>query len=180
MASLHYDVIKWKNFPRYWPFAREIHRSPVNSPHKGQWRGALMFPLIHVRINGWVNKREAGDLRRNHAHYDVTVMTWKYFRRHWPHVRGSTGNRWIPLTKDQWRETSLFLLLLAWTSCWSNSWFAGDFRRYDICIITIMSVNLKGKILMFFINYRATSSLDGKGWVELHLKYHMLLAKAYL
>ena len=23
-----------------------IHRSPVNSPHKGQWRGALMFSLI--------------------------------------------------------------------------------------------------------------------------------------
>ena len=39
----HDDVIKWKNFPRYCPFVRGIHRSPVNSPHKGQWRGALMF-----------------------------------------------------------------------------------------------------------------------------------------
>ena len=39
----HDDVIKWKHFPRYWPFVRRIHRSPVNSPHKGQWRGALMF-----------------------------------------------------------------------------------------------------------------------------------------
>ena len=38
-----------------------IHRSPVNSPHKGQWRGALVFSLICVWINGWVNKREAGD-----------------------------------------------------------------------------------------------------------------------
>ena len=43
---LHDDVIKWKHFPRYWPFVRGIHRSPVNSPHKGQWRGALMFYLI--------------------------------------------------------------------------------------------------------------------------------------
>ena len=42
----HDDVIKWKHFPRYWPFVRGIHRSPVNSPHKGQWRGALMFSLI--------------------------------------------------------------------------------------------------------------------------------------
>ena len=34
------DVIKWKHFPRYWPFVRGIHRSPVESPHKGQWLGA--------------------------------------------------------------------------------------------------------------------------------------------
>ena len=32
----HDDVVKWKHFPRYWPFVRGIHRSPVNSPHKGQ------------------------------------------------------------------------------------------------------------------------------------------------
>ena len=44
----HDDVIKWKHFPRYWPFVREIHRSPVNFPHKGQWRGALMFSVICV------------------------------------------------------------------------------------------------------------------------------------
>ena len=41
---------------------------------KGQWRGALMFSLICVWINDWVNNREAGDLRRYRAHYDVTVM----------------------------------------------------------------------------------------------------------
>ena len=79
----HDDVIKWKHFPRYWPFLRGIHRSPVNSPHKGQWRGALMFSLICVWINGWVNNREAGDLRRHRAHYDVSVMialTESWFR----------------------------------------------------------------------------------------------------
>ena len=70
----HDDVIKWKHFPRYWPFVRRIHRSPVNSPHKGQWRGALMFSLICTRINDWVNNREAGDLRRHQAHCDVIVM----------------------------------------------------------------------------------------------------------
>ena len=58
----------------YWPFVRGIHRGPVNSPHKGQWRGALMFSLICVWINGWVNNGEAGDLRRHRAHYDVIVM----------------------------------------------------------------------------------------------------------
>ena len=63
-----------ETFPRYWPFVLGIHRSPVNSPHKGQWRGALIFSLICVWINGWVNNREAGDLRRYRAHYDVTVI----------------------------------------------------------------------------------------------------------
>ena len=67
LPMIHDDVIKWKHFPRYWPFVRGIHRSPVNSPHKGQWRGALMFSLIRVWINGWVNNREAGDLRRYRA-----------------------------------------------------------------------------------------------------------------
>ena len=47
----HDDVIKWKHFPRNWSFVRGIHRSPVNYPHKGQWRGALMFSLICVWIN---------------------------------------------------------------------------------------------------------------------------------
>ena len=57
----HDDVIKWKHFLRYWPFVMGIHRSPVNSPHKGQWRGALLFSLICAWINAWVNTREAGD-----------------------------------------------------------------------------------------------------------------------
>ena len=43
---LHDDVIKWKLFPRYWPFVWGIHRWPVHSPHKGQWRGGLKFSLI--------------------------------------------------------------------------------------------------------------------------------------
>ena len=73
-TPMHDDVIKWKHFPRYWPFVRGIHRSPVNSPHKGQWRGALMFSLICVWKNAWVNNREAGDLRRYRSHYDVIVM----------------------------------------------------------------------------------------------------------
>ena len=75
------DVIKWKLFPRYWPFVWGIHRSPVNSPHKGQWRRAFMFSLILAWTNGWANNRDAGDLRRHRRNYDVTVMNasavWK-------------------------------------------------------------------------------------------------------
>ena len=74
MVLCHDDVIKWEHFPRYWPFVRGIHRSTVNSPHKGQRRGALMFSLISAWINSWVNTREAGDLRRQRTHSDVSVM----------------------------------------------------------------------------------------------------------
>ena len=52
--------------------------SPITGefPHKGQWRGALKFSMACARINGWVNNREAGDLRRHRAHYDVNVTGW--------------------------------------------------------------------------------------------------------
>ena len=80
-SCCHDDVINWKHFPRNWLFVRGSHRSPVNSPHKGQWRGAITS-LICVWINGWVNNREAGDLRRSSAHYAVTVMQRHQFDIH--------------------------------------------------------------------------------------------------
>ena len=92
----HDDVIKWKHFPRYWPFVRGIHRAPVNSPHKGQWRGALMFSLICAWKNGWVNNREAGDLRRHRVHYDVTV-TW-YYQQLWGNARSFRNSDQLVLT----------------------------------------------------------------------------------
>ena len=63
-----------ETFPRYWPFVRRSHRSPVNSPRIGQWRGALMFSLICAWINDWANNRDASDLRGHRAHYDVAAM----------------------------------------------------------------------------------------------------------
>ena len=53
---------------------------PVNSPHKGQWRGALMFSLICASINDWVNNREAGDVRRHRGHYDIVM--WLFSTLH--------------------------------------------------------------------------------------------------
>ena len=70
----HDDVINWEHFPHYLPLVLWIHWWPVNSPHKGQWHGALMFSLICAWINGWANNRVAGYLRRHRAHYDVIVM----------------------------------------------------------------------------------------------------------
>ena len=51
---IHYDVIKWKHFPRYWSFV-------------------LMFSLICA----WIKTRDAGDLRRHRAHHDAMVMVWE-------------------------------------------------------------------------------------------------------
>ena len=91
----HDDVIKWKGFPRYWPFVRGIHRSPMNSAHKVQWRGDLMFSLICAWIKGCVNNREVGDLRRSHAHYDVNVMRWHCVTASWhEHVFHISGLLW--------------------------------------------------------------------------------------
>ena len=62
--------------------------------------------LICAWIKSWVNNRDADDLRRYHAHYDVIAMQAVEFRFHvtehclhyWP------GCRWIPSTKgQQWR-----------------------------------------------------------------------------
>ena len=72
--SMHDDVIKWKHSQCHWPFVRGIHRSLVNSPHTGQWRGAFMFSLICAWTEGWLNHRITGDLRRHRANYDVIVM----------------------------------------------------------------------------------------------------------
>ena len=79
-------VIKWKHFPRYWPFVRGIHRSPVNSPHKGKWRGALMFPLICV----WINSKQSWDWwfetlsRLVWRHCNVTIENGHiHVKEHW-------------------------------------------------------------------------------------------------
>ena len=147
----HDDVIKWKHFPRYWPFVRGIHRSPVNSPHKGQWRGALMFSLICVRINGWVNNGEAGDLRRYRAHFDGTVMVIRPNCMRRPYSKdmmtSSNGNIFRvtgPLCgeftphKGQWRGALMFYLICTWINGWVNNTDTGDMRRhrahYDIAI----------------------------------------------
>ena len=86
---------------RYWPFVQGIHRSPVNSPHKGQWRGALMFSLICAWITGWVNNGEAGDLRRHRAHYDVINVDTTCHAAWWPLWELLV---WYPITLAKWLQ----------------------------------------------------------------------------
>ena len=74
VRTLHDGVIKWKHFPRNWPFVWGIHRSPVDSLYNGQRRRALIFSLrLHKRL---ANNRDAVDLRLYRAHYDSTAMIW--------------------------------------------------------------------------------------------------------
>ena len=82
-ATLHDDVIKWKHFPRHWPLW-------------GEFTGDRWIPLTKASdaelwcflwsacawINGWANHRDAGDLRRHRAYYDVTVMMRKLGQHH--------------------------------------------------------------------------------------------------
>ena len=92
-SQCHDDVIKWTHFTCYWPFVQGIHWSPVNSQHKGQWHGTLMFSLICTRIKDCVNKCEAGGLRRHRTHYGIIVMVmgelWgvclEHFGENWPY-----------------------------------------------------------------------------------------------
>ena len=66
--------LQMETFSASLAFVRGIHRSPVDSSHKGKWRGTLMYSLICAWTNGWTNKRDAGDLRRDRTHYDVIVI----------------------------------------------------------------------------------------------------------
>ena len=103
----HDDVIKWKHFPCNWPFVRGIHRSPAKFLHKGQWRGALMFSLISVWINDWVNNREVGNLRPHRGHYDVIVMVISRPIIFPPrHIFVRKGITWSANDTDVWHSMS--------------------------------------------------------------------------
>ena len=93
----------------------------VNSPHKGQWRWALMLSLICVCINGWVNNREAGDLRPRCGHYDVNVMCMaqSIYRPAW---LGALSHNDLWLCKVSANERSCHMsLLFSSRHYWANA-----------------------------------------------------------
>ena len=99
----HEDVIKWKHFPRYWPFVRGIHRVtgefPTQRPVTRSFDVSLICTwtqkTVPEVINVWVNNRETGDLKRHRAHYDVIVMQPSDTTG--TTIQGSAW-RWIPET----------------------------------------------------------------------------------
>ena len=84
---------------------------PVNSPHKGQWRGALIFSLIYAWINDWVNNREAGDLRRQRDHYDFIVMRYVMFAsKAWRALNSLPQRKHLEAHLDDFLLNSLLVL----------------------------------------------------------------------
>ena len=53
----HYDVIKWKHFPHYWPFVRGIHQSLVDSSSQRPVTRSfdVFFDLC---LNKWLGNRK--------------------------------------------------------------------------------------------------------------------------
>ena len=156
---MHDDVIQWKHFPRYWHFVWGIHRWPVNSPHKGQWYGALMFSLICAWINDWVGWRFETPSRPSWRHCsdhplcsDLKALTTEstYLATNPEHIliSSSCGDRWIPLKKASDAELWLFSLIWAWTNGWVNNRDNGDARRhrahYDVTVMAIRYTHLCG------------------------------------
>ena len=164
VGKYHDDVIQWKHFPRYWPFVRGIHRSSVNSPHKGQWHGALMLSFICTWINSWINNREAGDLRRHHAHYGVIVM-YKHHRLPMQFSPLPTMTSWncnvvcvisslLWQSTDDWRfllpngqqcNGLMFYLLLNWKKKLLNKQsLVGDLISHDAHVPSFWCMNTFG------------------------------------
>ena len=89
-------ITRWRHqIMRYLPFMRGIPRWPVDSHHKGQWRGALMFSLICAWTNGWASNQDAGELRRNCAYYDVTVILLYFIPAANPATPVQQGHSWM-------------------------------------------------------------------------------------
>ena len=140
----HDDIMKWTQFLHYWPFVQGIHQSSVNSPHKGQWRRALMFSLICDWRNGWVNNQDAGDLRCHHAHYDITVMG---------DMSSSKAIRYVLSASNCSYQISLTNLLVVWQfvwshkkeSVWGNDWMS--VRQFQYLARTHIMISCEFKVL---------------------------------
>ena len=63
----------WTLFLCYWPFVRGIHRSPMDSPHKGPVTQALMFSLMSTEANCWTYSRKQW-FETPWRSFDVTVI----------------------------------------------------------------------------------------------------------
>ena len=153
MLEFHDDVIEWNNFPRYWPFVRGIHRSPVNSPHKGQWRRALVCSLFCACISGWINNRTAGDLRRYRAHYDVTVMLRVKMRSKVILRCETIMNLILVCVRDQHsklqQSSVLFFLFLISLKWWFFTYFIIKYNVISVIVLYVVpSFNFVAIILL--------------------------------
>ena len=127
-----------------------------------------MFSLICVWINAWINNREAGDLRRYHAHYDVTVMDCAKIH--------------------DWLEGLQYLQLLRhwhWRLCqWSNPGGYGEIYYHPLtphttmceqCIIigkyNLEAITIKSPLDLVILNYKIAARITKLTMLSLDLSY---------
>ena len=157
----HDDGIKRKHFPSYWTFVQRIQRSPVNSPHKGQWRGALIF-FICASTNGGVHNRDAGDLRSAGAvlikdSVYVSLTGLHYFQ--WPMKSRDTSQHFEYSLSRQHRQENIisfcsYVNKIHIFECMGKI-FCVEFQRYPLKFHTkFLTHTLKDKIFMQHWNFK--------------------------
>ena len=79
MTKIHDDVIKWKHFPRYWPFVQGILQWPVNSPHKRPVTQSFDV-FFDLRLNKRLSKQSRGWWFEmpSHTLWRHCNVCWKY------------------------------------------------------------------------------------------------------
>ena len=103
---MHSDVIKWKQFPRYWPFREDLtgkfhSQMPV--------MGSVDVFLTFAWTNYWANHRDAGHLRRHHAHFNVNLLILSVFVTLWEEY---TCRKFCPpryKMYEQWQSGDVYI-----------------------------------------------------------------------
>ena len=132
----HDDVIRWKHFPRYWPFVREIHRLPVNPPHKGQW--VLMFSLIWAWTNDWVNIRKV-----------IWDAVWFIMTSLW----------YVVLTvQDKHWNRNVFTLTETWHF---HQWLHWKLSKWQLPMHPLMKISSKWRTFQCLIPYEYVTMVTG-------------------
>ena len=113
---VHEDVIKWKHFRVTGPLCGEFTGPRWIPRTKASNAELWFFSLICVWINSWVNNREADDLRRNPAHYDVIVMVWPSLCWNWNilEVQSQYYNSWFPGSLSRQEVKNKNMLSVSW------------------------------------------------------------------
>ena len=126
--------------------------SLVNSPHKGQWRGALIFSLICTWTNSWANNRDAGDLRRHRAHYDVIVMQWAGECRNFKLLYFKLFKNW------KWTILSVLVTFMWFIDPYSSifhHWHVGNHMLVSMCCDDVIMAAMASQITRFMIVCKA-------------------------
>ena len=154
---LHDDVIKWKHFPRYWPFVRGIHRSPVNSPHKGQWRGTF-----DISIDLWLNKLLKTLVRLGFE--TLSSSLWRHCNvKSIQHVKGKTKNDQGEMVGREPHRDDMITLSALLALCEGNPPLTGGFPTHRVSV---------RRALIFFVVVPSLNKLLNKRWVTGDSRHH--------